>query len=168
VTANQTALVVINQIEPIYVTFAIPERYLAEVHARLNSGPPEVEATIPGDSGVVRRGELTFVDNQVNPATGAITLKGTFANTDRALWPGQFVNVNLILGVQARVLIPSEAIQSAQQGEFVYVLTPDDTVELRTVVTGRTLEGRTVIVEGLKAGEVVVKEGQTRLQPGAK
>lgn len=168
VTANQTALVVINQIEPIYVTFAIPERYLAEVHARLSSGPPEVEATVPGDSGVVRRGELTFVDNQVNPATGAITLKGTFANTDRALWPGQFVNVNLILGVQARVVIPSEAIQSAQQGEFVYVLTPDDTVESRTVVTGRTLEGRTVIMEGLKAGEVVVKEGQTRLQPGAK
>jgi multidrug efflux system membrane fusion protein len=168
VTADVTPLVIINQIKPIYVTFAVPERYLAEIHARMATEPPEVDATIPGENGVVKKGKLTFIDNQVNPATGAITLKGTFANDDRALWPGQFVNVSLLLGVQERLLIPTEAIQASQEGDYVYLLMPGDTVERRTVVPGRTVGTRSVIKEGLSAGDIVVTEGQLRLRPGAK
>jgi multidrug efflux system membrane fusion protein len=168
VTENVTPLVIINQIKPIYVTFAVPERYLAEIHARMASGALEVRATTPGQAGEGKTGKLTFVDNQVNPATGAITLKGTFANDDHALWPGQFVNVALLLGVQQEVLVPTAAIQTSQEGDYVYLLMPDDTVERRTVVPGRTVGTQSVITEGLKAGDIVVTEGQLRLRPGAK
>jgi multidrug efflux system membrane fusion protein len=168
VTPNVTPLVLINQLRPIYVTFSVPERYLSRIHEQMAAGRLTVEAAIPGDNGPPERGVLTFLDNRVNAATGTIRLIGTFANEDRRLWPGQFVHATLLLAVEKNaVVIPSEAVQAARTGDAVYVIRPDHTAESRSVVLGRTVGGRIVIKQGLKAGEVVVTEGQLRLVPGA-
>lgn len=169
VTPNVTPLVLINQIKPIYVTFSVPERYLSMIQTQMAAGPLTVEAAIPGGAGPPKRGVLTFLDNRVDAATGTIRLIGTFANEDRGLWPGQYVQATLLLALEKNtVVVPSEAVQAAQTGDTVYVVGPDRTVESRLVVLGQTLEGRTVIKQGLKGGEVVVTEGQLRLVPGAK
>jgi multidrug efflux system membrane fusion protein len=112
---------------------------------------------------------ITFIDNAVDSATGTIRLKGTFANHERRLWPGQFVNVVLTLTTQPNaIVIPSQAVQTGQQGPFVFVVKPDLTVESRPIAVGRTVDGETVIEKGLPAGEKVVTDGQLRLVPGAK
>jgi multidrug efflux system membrane fusion protein len=170
VKANDTtALVNINQLTPIYVTFSVPERQLSEIR-RYNAGHPlNVEAK-PGDnaSGAGTTGQLSFIDNTVDNTTGTIKLKATFANMDHALWPGQFVNVVLTLRtLPGVVVVPSETIQSGQQGLFAFVVKPDHTADLRVVTTGETIDNLTVVQKGIEAGETVVTDGQLRLFPGA-
>ena len=169
VKANDIALVVINQINPIYVSFAVPEQHLAAIKARMASHTLGVTAVIPGEEQQPMHGDLTFVDNTVDNATGTIRLKGTFANSGRRLWPGQFVNVILTLGEQPNsIVIPSQAVQTGQAGTYVFVVKPDRTVEMRPVGVDRSLDGETVVSRGLRAGETVVTDGQLRLVPGAR
>jgi multidrug efflux system membrane fusion protein len=169
VQANaEDPLVVINQIAPIYVTFGVPERYLAEISARHNSRQKlTIEARPEGITEPVR-GTLSVIDNSVDSTTGTIRLKGSFENRNRQLWPGQFVTVVLTLETRRATVIPAEAIQSGQQGNFVYVVKPDQTVEPRPVVIGQTVESKAIVESGVMAGETVVTDGQSRLYPGAK
>ncbi|MGB9073024.1 MAG: efflux RND transporter periplasmic adaptor subunit [Terriglobales bacterium] len=167
-------LVNINQVEPIYVTFTVPQQYLAEVKQYARSGNLPVQAVIPGvtanDTHGPVTGKLSFIDNQVDSATGTIKLKGIFANGDRRLWPGQFVDAYLTLKTQARALvIPSQAIQNGQQGTFVFVIKDDSTVEVRPITISDTEEqGQVIVQKGLAAGERIVTDGQLRLLPGSK
>ena len=159
-------IVTINQVTPIYVTFTIPEQYLGEVKRYMAQHSLAVQAQIPGDP-VLATGRLTFIDNAVDKQTGTIKLKGTFANKDRRLWPGQFVNVTLTLSTQPNaIIVPSEALQTGQQGQFVYVVRPDSIAEARPVTVARTVEGKAVIASGLQAGDRVVTDGQLRIRPG--
>jgi len=165
---NDTSLVVINQITPIYVTFSVPEQYLGEIKKYMSAGKVKVEAIVPNNEVSPYQGSISFVDNAVDTATGTIKLKGTFANKERQLWPGQFVNVVLMLTTEPNmIVVPSQAIQTGQEGQYVFVVKPDLTVESRPVVPGRTTNGETVIQKGLNADEKVVTDGQLRLYPGA-
>jgi membrane fusion protein, multidrug efflux system len=168
VRANDTApLVVINQVTPINVTFAIPEARLADVKRYMAQGSLTVEARLPNDPGVASTGRIGFVDNQVDPTTGTIRLKGTFPNENRRLWPGQFVNVAVTLTTDPTALVvPTTAVQSGQQGQYVFIVKPDQTVELRNVTVARAEGPETVIKQGVAAGETVVTDGQLRLVPG--
>lgn len=171
VKANDTiALVNINQVEPIYVTFTVPQQYLAEVKQYSRDGSLPVQAMVAGDSRGPATGKLSFIDNTVDPGTGTIKLKGVFTNADRRLWPGQFVDAYLQLKTQSNALvIPSQAVQNGQQGTYVYVIKDDDTVEARTVVTSDTQQaGQVVVQKGLARGERIVTDGQLRLVPGSK
>jgi membrane fusion protein, multidrug efflux system len=169
IKANDVPIVVINQINPIYVTFALPEQNLPEIKKHMAGGDLKVEAVIPGDEKLPEPGILTFVDNAVDTATGTIRLKGTFANQAKRLWPGQYVNVILTLTIQANaILAPSPAIQNGQEGPYVFVVKPDLTVEPRPVAVNRTLDGLTVVARGLQPGETVVTSGQLRLVAGGK
>ncbi len=169
VKANDTVLVVINQINPIYVSFSVPEQYLAEIKKYMAGGRLQVEALIPNEENRPERGTLTFVDNAVDAGTGTIRLKGTFSNTGRRLWPGLFVNVVLTLSSRPdAIVVPSQAVQTGQEGQFVFVVKADSTAEARRVVVARAVEGETVIEKGLRPGEKVVIDGQLRLVPGAK
>jgi multidrug efflux system membrane fusion protein len=168
VTANSTNLITVNQIEPIYVTFSVPESYLSDVRRYTEEGKLMVMAKTQDANAQQERGELTFIDNNVDTTTGTVKLKGTFPNTGRKLWPGQYVNVTLRLAMQANALVlPNQAVQSGQDGTFVYVVKEDRTVEARPVVTGARIDQDLVIQKGLEAGETVVTEGQLRLSPGA-
>ncbi len=162
-------LVVINRLDPVRVAFAIPERRLAEVRRASAARELAVEALVPGDETRPVRGELTFVDNSADPATGTIRLKGTFRNGDRRLWPGLFVKVRLSLATQKGALVvPSQAIQEGQSGSLVFVVRKDGTAEARPVEVGGEANGDTVVEHGLEEGEKVVTDGQLRLVPGAK
>ena len=166
---DKTSLVEIAQILPINVAFAVPQQYLAEIKTRMAQGPLKVEAFAPEDQQKPAEGTLSFLDNKVNSQTGTVMLKGTFANTDRRLWPGQFVTTVLTLTSRPdAVVIPSQAVQVGQDGQFVYVVKPDMTVEMRPIALGMTLGDEVVIEKGLSADEKVVTEGQLRLVPGAK
>jgi multidrug efflux system membrane fusion protein len=168
VKSNDTALVVINQIRPIYVDFSVPQQNLPGIRQYAAAGKVPVEVTIPADSGPPVRGELSFIDNSVNTATGTILLKAVFQNDDRRLWPGEFVNVTVTLTTQTNaVVVPSQAIQTGQAGQFVFVVKPDMTVESRPVSVARIIGDQTVIEKGLQPGETVVTDGQIRLVPGA-
>lgn len=162
-------IVTINQIEPIYVTFSVPEQYLTEIKKYMAAGKLDVKAFIGNDVKDPEQGMLSFVDNAVDVATGTIKLKGTFANKGRRLWPGQFVTAVLTLTAQPdAVVVPSESVQTGQSGQYVFVIKQDFTVESRPVEVSRTLNGESVIGKGLKPGERVVTDGQLRLVPGAK
>jgi len=162
-------LVTITQLRPIYVVFTVPERHLADLRAAMTSGRLPVVAIVPNQPQSPVTGILTFVDNQVDVATGTISLKATFANDDTQLWPGQFVNATLTLGVQANaILAPSAAIQIGQNGPYVFVIRQDSTVELRLVRVGRAVSDKTVIAAGLAAGDRVVVDGQLRLTNGTR
>jgi len=161
-------LVVIRQIHPIYVGFSVPERYLPEVKKYSAAGKLTVLAAPAGHAKEPLRGELTFIDNSVNSASGTILLKATFANPDQTLWPGQFVNTTLQLTSQPHaVVVPSQAVQTGQQGQYVFVLKNDLTVDYRPVTVARNMDGQTVIAEGVKPGDKVVTDGQLRLFQGA-
>jgi len=161
-------LVVINQVNPIYVSFSVPQQHLTEIKARMSSAPLRVEAFIEGDSRA-EEGVLTFVDNMVDASTGTIRLKAKFENRARRLWPGLFVNAVLTLGMErGAVVVPSEAVQEGQRGSYVFVIKPDMTAEVRPVTVSRSLAHDTVIAKGLAAGEQVVTDGQTRLVTGTK
>jgi multidrug efflux system membrane fusion protein len=170
IKANDTPfLVSINQVEPIYTTFTVPEQYLAEIKKYAGKRKLAVQAIIPNDDRGPVTGHLSFIDNAVDQGTGTIKLKGEFANSDRRLWPGQFVDVVLTLADQPKaIVIPSQAVQNGQQGQFVFVVKPDMTVEARPVVLNRSTDGQAVIDKGLTPGEQVVTDGQLRLVPGAK
>jgi multidrug efflux system membrane fusion protein len=169
VKANDATLVTINQVTPIRVSFSIPEQYLADVRKYKAAGTLKVEAAPQDGKADPVPGDLSFIGNAVDPGTGTIQLKGTFPNTDRRLWPGQFANVVLTLTVRSgAVVVPSEAIQTGQQGQYVFVVRPDLTVDARPVTTGEAFEGGTVIGKGVLAGEKVVTDGQLRLVPGTK
>ena len=169
IKANDVPIVVINQINPIYVTFALPEQNLPEIKKHMIAGVLKTEAVIPGDEKTPEQGILTFVDNAVDTATGTIKLKGIFENHERRLWPGQFVDVILTLTTRPNaILVPSQAIQTGQEGPYVFVVKPDLTVESRPVAVDRSLDGLTVVAKGLQPGETVVTTGQLRLVAGGK
>jgi membrane fusion protein, multidrug efflux system len=163
------ALVSITQLRPIYVTFTVPERHLADLRAAMTSGSLQVVVTIPNQTKTPVTGALTFMDSQVDVATGTISLKAKFANENDRLWPGQFVNVTVRLGIQENaVVVPGAAIQIGPNGPYVFVIRPDSTVELRLVRVDRTSGEKTVIAEGLAAGDRVVVDGQLRLSNGTR
>ncbi len=170
VKANDTnPLVVINQVSPIYVTFAVPEAQLLDIKRYMAQGDLQVAASIPNDTGAPEQGTLSFVDNAVDPATGTVKMKGTFTNAGQRLWPGQFVNIVMTLSVQPNaIVVPSQALQTGQQGRYVFVVNSDQTVELRNVTVARTAGEKTVIASGLTPGEIIVTDGQLRLRPGSK
>ena len=164
VIASTTDLTTINQIQPVHVTFSVPEFRLREVKLR-----QLVTASSRNDSSAPETGELTFIDNTVDAGTGTIKLRGTFPNSNRRLWPGEFVRVTLRLGTRSNALVvPSEAVQTGQDGTYVFVVKPDGTVESRPVVTGARAGQELVVEKGLEAGEVVVTEGHMRLAPGSR
>jgi membrane fusion protein, multidrug efflux system len=172
VKANDTtALVNINQLQPVYVTFSAPEQLLGEIQ-RYDAGHAlSVNATgvANGSSrAVTATGQLTFIDNTVDSSTGTIKLKATFPNNDHALWPGQFISVVMTLRtLDHATIVPSEAIQSGQKGQFAFVVKPDQTVETRQVTVGQTIDNQIVVESGISPGETVVTDGQLRLFPGA-
>jgi membrane fusion protein, multidrug efflux system len=164
-TNDPNPLITINQVTPIYVTFALPEQNLPELKRRLAAGKLGVQAVIPENEQRPEQGDLTFVDNLVDRTTGTIKLKGTFANRERRLWPGQFVKAVLKLGDQNAVVVPSEAVQTGQKGQQVFVVRGESGVEVRPVVVGRSLNGESVIEQGIQPGERVVTDGQFLLSP---
>lgn len=169
VKANDVPLVTINQISPILVSFSVPETDFALLKKFRARGELRVEAGVPQSGMKPAAGTLTFIDNSVNTSTGTILLKATFPNRERSLWPGQFVDVALKLTTEkGRVVVPAQAVQTGQQGQYVYVVKDDNSAELRTVVVARTFEQWAVIDQGLEGGETVVTDGQLRLVPGAK
>lgn len=168
IKANDVPLVIINQIQPIFVSFSVPAQYLPDIKRYLALHPLRVEAQ-PKEGGPPAYGQLTFVDNSIDVATSTIQLKGTFPNRDKALWPGEFVGVTLTLTTQGNaVVVPSQAVQSGQQGQYVFLVKPDLTVESRPIRVNRTLGPLTVVDSGVRPGETVVTDGQLRLVPGAK
>jgi multidrug efflux system membrane fusion protein len=169
VKPNDVPLVVINQIQPIYVNFSVPAQYLPDIKQHMASHPLKVEARPKQGSGPPAYGELTFIDNAIDVSTGTILLKGTFLNPDKSLWPGEFVDVTLTLTTEGNaVVVPSQAIQAGQQGQYVFVVKQDLTVESRPVVVSRSYGQQAVVEKGLRPGETVVTDGQLRLAPGAK
>jgi membrane fusion protein, multidrug efflux system len=161
-------LVVINEISPIFLDFAVPEQYLGVVKKYMGGGRLQIEATPYGDT-VAETGYLTFVDNNVDNTTGTIKLKGTFPNGDHRLWPGQFSTVSLRLAEQEKaIVVPSQAVQTGASGDFIFVVKSDDTVESRPVKVARQIAGESVISNGIAAGDTVVTDGQLRLIPGIK
>ena len=163
------ALVVINQINPINVTFAVPEQHLADLKRHMAGGKLKADARFQSDEGRPEQGVLAFVDNAVDRSTGTIKLKAEFSNQERRLWPGQFVNVAVTLTTQGdAVVIPSEAVQVGQDGQHVFVVKQDKRVEVRPVTIGSTNEGVAIIAKGLAVGEQVVREGQFLLGPGSR
>jgi multidrug efflux system membrane fusion protein len=169
IKADDANLVVINQIIPIDVVFSIPEQFLLEIKKYTASGKLQVEALVPMNEEKPEKGTVTFIDNAVDSQTGTIRLKGTFANRERKLWPGQFVNVVLTLTTEPNtIVVPSQAVQTGQEGQYIFVVKQDLTVESRPVVVGRTIDTETVIQKGLLVDEKVVTDGQLRLYPGAK
>ena len=163
------AIVTINKITPVYVSFAIPESELPELKRYMARGRLHATALAPDDTGSPSLGEITFVDNAVDITTGTIKVKGTFPNTDRRLWPGQFVNIRVTLSSEsAAIVVPSVAVQTGQQGTYVFVVKPDQTVELRSVGVMRTAGDESVISKGLTKGETVVTDGHLRLVPGSR
>jgi len=168
-TANQTQMVVVNQLKPIFVQFTIPEKDLASVMAAQKKNSIPVTANL-ADQGVnVTNGELTFIDNTVDLSSGVIQMKAQFPNDDVQLWPGQFVRIILTLGIQPNaIVVPNAAVVEGQKGKYVFVVKDDMTVEARTVTEERVVGELAVISKGLAADETVVTDGQINLAPGAK
>jgi membrane fusion protein, multidrug efflux system len=169
VRANDTTpLVVINQVAPIYVSFAIPESRLPDLKRYMGQGTLAVDALPPNDAAVTSHGHITFIDNSVDQQTGTIRIKATFPNQDHRLWPGQYVNVTVALTKDpTAVVVPTAAVQVGQQGQYTYVVKADKSVEYRAVVVERTAGLETVIKSGLKPAETVVTDGHLRLVAGS-
>ncbi len=171
VKANDTiSLVIINQVKPVYVSFAIPEQQLATVRELMTKAPLPVEVAAPGSDKVLATGRIAFLDNAVDQTTGTIKVRAVFDNHDAALWPGQFYTVSVKLyDQQDAILVPSRALQTGPDGQFVYVIKPDMSAELRKVVAARSEGDMTVLGQGAIAkGERVVVRGALRLAPGMK
>ena len=164
------AIVTINKITPVYVSFSVPEAQLPALKRYLaQSGTLPVGAIAPTDQGKPSEGRVNFIDNAVDPTTGTIKVKGTFPNADKRLWPGQFVNVTVTLTTDpTATVVPSVAVQNSQQGQYVYVIKPDKTAEMRTITVARTAGDETVVQSGVRAGETVVTDGFLRLVPGSR
>ena len=169
VRANDaTPLIVINQVSPIYVSFGLPEGQLPDLKRYLAQGSVAVEAAPPGET-TSSKGRITFIDNAVDATTGQIKIKASFPNDDRQLWPGQFVNVTVTLKIEPNaIVVPTAAVQNGQDGNYVFVLKPDRTVELRRIAVEREAAEDTIVQNGLTQGEIVVTDGQLRLSAGSK
>ncbi len=158
-------IVVINEIDPVYVQFAVPEGQLGEIRARGGRGLP-VSASPQGGGAPIASGRLTFIDNAVDTTTGTIMLKATFSNQSRKLWPGQYVTVAMTLEDRPNaVVVPSQAVQTGQSGEYVYIVNPDRSVEMRPVKVAESVDQQSIIASGVQPGETVVTDGQIRLTP---
>jgi multidrug efflux system membrane fusion protein len=166
-TGEDSPLVVIAQIRPIYVSFGVPERELDAIKTYRARGAVKVEAMLDGGRKAVV-GTVTFMNNTVDATTGTIQLKATFPNVDHALWPGQFVDVAVTLTTENALVVPAQAVQTGQKGPYVFVVKADSTVEARVVKVGRRLPREVTIDDGVKAGERIVTDGQLRLVPGAR
>ena len=166
---DQAPLVVINQLTPIYISFALPEPLLPDLRRYMARGALRVEARPSSGESHLATGTITFIDNAVDQTTGTIKVKGTFPNADRQLWPGQFVNVTVRLMTESEALVvPSLAVQTGPEGSYVYLVKPDQTVDMRAVTIARVAGQETVIKDGLSAGDTVVTDGHLRLVPGSK
>jgi multidrug efflux system membrane fusion protein len=166
---NETILAVVNQTRPIFVDFAVPERVLQDVRDAAALGQLRVQVAPPQRPDKSTAGALEVINNQVDTTTGTLLLRARFDNADERLWPGQFLNVTLTLGhLTNATVLPSSAVQTGQNGEFVFVVKPDTSVEKRPVALGPLRDGEIVILDGVKPGEKVVTDGQLRLVPGAK
>jgi membrane fusion protein, multidrug efflux system len=164
-----TALLMVTQIEPIFVTFTLPQEVLGELFAAQKKGDVVVEAYSRDDASKIAAGILSLIDNQIDTTTGTIRIKATFANSDRRLWPGEFVNVRIVTEVRRQaVVVPAHAVQRGPKGLYVYAVRPDQTVEIRPVQIGMTSAGTTLIEKGLAAGEEIVIDGQYKLKAGVK
>ncbi len=169
IKVNDVALVVINRISPIFVSFGVPEEQLPAIKEKAAREKLAVQASTDADPRRIARGALTVIDNAVDTNTGTIRLKAVFENSDHLLWPGEFVNVVLTLDTQSNAtVVPSEAVQDGQRGQFIFVVKSDQTVESRPVTVTRTIGRKAVIAKGIAPGETVVTDGQLRLFPGAK
>jgi membrane fusion protein, multidrug efflux system len=169
VTANQTELMTIARVQPVYVTFTVPAIHLATIKRHKAEGVLPVTAVPQDGDPQGATGALAFVDNAVDMTTDTIKLKATFPNQDRRLWPGQFARVVLRLATLPHaVVVPQQAVQTGQDGQYVFVVKPDSTVEQRPVTPGQRVDQDLVIDKGLKPGEVVVTEGQLRLEQGTR
>jgi len=170
VQANMTALLSIQRLDPIYADFTVTERDLPDVRRQMVRGGLRSLVRLPSDAEASgRAGNVTFLDNAVQSGTGTVNLRATIPNADRHFWPGQFVNVRLILSMEAKaILVPNQAVQVSQQGSFVYVVKPDMTIDLRLVTEGQRQGDDVVVRQGVSAGEQVVVEGQLVVGPGAK
>lgn len=165
---DNKSLVVIEQVQPIYVNFSVPESNLPEIMGRFKKETLFVTVMLEGTTSALEKGRLSFIDNSVDSKTGSIRLKGTFDNKSRQLWPGQFVNVVLTMGdLKGVVAVPSQAVQNGANGPYVFTITPDNKVEYKQVSAGMSYNGETVIEKGVLAGEKVVTDGHLRLTPGA-
>jgi multidrug efflux system membrane fusion protein len=168
-SGDAAPLVTLNQLHPIYVAFSVAERYLAELQNAMTAGPLPVTAMIPGNRGEPQQGQVSYLENAIDTQSGTLSVKATFVNDSEALWPGQFVNVVVQLRVEPNALVvPSEAVQQGQNGTYVFVIKPDNTVDLHQVTIDRSVGDQTVVASGVKAGDRVVTDGQMRLTPGAK
>ncbi|MFY9531465.1 MAG: efflux RND transporter periplasmic adaptor subunit [Candidatus Acidiferrales bacterium] len=170
VQANATSLLLIQRLDPIYADFTITERDLPEVQKQMARGTLKALVRLPSDGeDGARTGKLTFLDNAVQNGTGTVSLRATLPNSDRHFWPGQFVNVRLVLATEkSAVVIPNQATQISQKGPFVYVVKPDETAELRQVTLGQRQGGNVVVTNGVAAGENVVLTGHLTVVPGLK
>jgi membrane fusion protein, multidrug efflux system len=167
--ADTVPLVVINQVSPLYVSFGVPEAQLSELKRYMSHGSLGVQAAPPNDQGAPSTGRITFIDNTVDPTTGTIKVKGTFPNADHRLWPGQFVNVTVRLTMEAdATVVPAAAVQTGQQGSYVFVVKNDKTVDMRTVQVERVTNSEAVIRDGVTPGETIVTDGQLLLVPGSR
>ena len=167
VRANDVGtMVTINQISPIYVTFGVPQQNLAALARYRAAGTLAVSVVPPGTDEAPEKGDLTFMDNTVDSATGTLKLKATFANEGHRLWPGQFTTVGVTLAAPEVLTVPSSAVQNSQNGQHVFVVKADQTAELRPIIVERTFESDTVVTKGLAEGETVVTDGQLRVIPG--
>lgn len=169
VKANDTVLVTINKLTPINASFTVTEKDLTSVKRQMAAGKVTVAAEVPGTAGVKETGSVSFIDNSIDPATGTIKIKASFANTKKLLWPGQFANLSITMAVlNNAVVVPSQAVQTGQKGQFVFVVTADGTAEIRPVSAGPAAGAMMVIEKGLQRGEQVVIDGQMRVVPGGK
>jgi multidrug efflux system membrane fusion protein len=169
VTANQTQVITIQQLEPTYTTFSVPAVHLPTIKQHMAKEKLGVVAKPQDADPSTESGALTFVDNAVDPTTDTIKLKATFTNTDHRLWPGQFVRVSLRLTtIPNAVVVPSVAVQTGQDGQYIFIVKADNTVEQRPVTPGERVDQDMVIQKGVTVGETVVTEGQLRLEPGSK
>lgn len=166
---NDTTLAIINQIRPVYVDFSVPEQSLLDIRRAAKDGPLQVDIALPETGTRTVRGELAVINNEVDTSTGTVLLRAVCPNSDEALWPGQFVSVTLQVGTLSNAtVVPSQAIQASQNGDFVFVVNSDQTVAKRSVRTGVMWAGYTVVTEGVSPGESVITDGHLRLVPGSK
>jgi multidrug efflux system membrane fusion protein len=167
--ADSTALVTINQLQPILVAYSISQEDMGELQKAMNAGPVAVRAKIPDSTSPSQQGTVSYVENAIDPTTNTLSVKAQFPNTDEFLWPSQFVNVTMIVRVQPNaIVVPAAAIQVNQDGNYVWVLRADNTVEMHSVTVSRQIGEETVVNDGVKAGDQVVTEGQLRLEQGTK
>jgi membrane fusion protein, multidrug efflux system len=169
IKANDLPLATVNQIKPIYVGFSLPQGELPALRDAMAKGPVAVRVLPQGDDGAPVQGSIEFFDNTVDTTSGTIAVRAKFANDDQRLWPGQFVNVSVTTRIDPNaIVVPPAAVQVGQDGNYVFVIKPDNTAELRPVTVSRTLDGNSVIAKGLAQGERVVIDGQMRLNTGTR